>query len=558
MTTPPASDDGAHQEPTGTEPKAPTQRNSPADEPRETSHAPAEPQQPDAEMSTEEPQPEPAVTRSPKAHTGWEATSVAMARCDFCQLAGRGVVQKCSTCKLSICKECFDNGRLDNDPIHNIGKDELNWEPTLKPRVSRKGAAKAGKGRVMGGRIPKKRAAGATTTSVQKLERALVDDKPEGTTEGMKHQHSRPPLQSIERSRANEQGLSIGALPLEDDLREPNCMGYAQIAKSATSRLDQLPLSHPGEEESRRTLPPILSPNSPSPQQAAMRYHRENLQSSDESLDNLRAQHIGGCGRSTTHRLSDTDRFQESVSLPPIRPQPDGFRRSTGYADESWSRDRYRDPMPPREQAEWRRPSNDYRSADQHVLQPEESSRRQTIASYPYELPSRLSPESPRTCYSHERNKSAPIPLTHPRTHGPSGPTTGHHPERSVSHGRTEDTRGDDEWLHRDEVQGLASYLTDNAIQMRRRRPEWPSLDWCLKEEIAAEWATGNLRRVFTDDGEAYRFLLGATYIACVTLQLDDNKNAARDWLSEKERMLCERGRPPIRQLPTKGFLSGE
>jgi hypothetical protein len=551
----PTSDHGTHQEPMGTESKAPIQHNSPTDEQPETSHAPAEPQQPDAEMSTEEPQPESAVVHSPKAHTGWEATSVPMARCDFCQLAARGVVQKCSTCTLSICKECFGNGRLDKDPIHNIGEDELNWEPTVKPRVSRKGAAKGGKRRVIGGRIPKKRASGATAASVHKLERALVDDTPEGATEGIRHQPSRPPLQSIEQSRANEQRLSMGALPREDDLREPNSMGYAQREKSATSRLDQLPFSHPDEEESRRTLPPILSPNSPYPQQAAMRYHRESLQPSGESLVNPRAQHTGGYDRSTAHRLPDMDRSQESVSLPPIRPRPDNFQRSTGYADESWSRDRYRDPMPPREQVEWRQPSNDYRSADQHIPQSEDGSRR---ASYPHEQSHCLSPESPRTCYSHERNNSASIPLAHPRTHGSPGPTTGHRPERIVSHERTEDTRGVDEWLHSDELQGLASYLTDNAIRMRRRRPEWPSLDWCLREEIAAEWATGNLRKVFPADGEAYRFLLGATYIACVTLQLDDKNNAARDWLSEMERTLCERGRPPIRQLPTKGFLSGE
>lgn len=559
MTTPPASDDGAHQELKGTEPNAPLQRNSPADESRETSHAPAEPQQPDAEMSTEEPQPEPAVTSSPNAHTGWEAVSIPMARCDFCQLAGRGALQKCNACKLSICKECFDNGRLDSDPIHNIGKDEPNWEPTVKPRVSRKGAAKRGKGRVAGGRVPKKRATGVTSASVEKLERALVDNRPRSANEGMRHQHSRTPLQSIEQSRANEQGLPARALPLEDDIREPSRMGHAQIAKSATSRFEQLPFSRPGDEESHRTLPPILSPNSRSRQQTAMRYGRENLQSSGGSLGSLRAQHMGGHDRSTTHRLPDTDRSLEFVSLPPIRPQPESFERSTAYyADESWSRDRYRDPVPPREQAEWRRRLYDYRSADQDAVQPEESDRPQTIASYPHEQAHRLGSESPRTVYSHQRNNSAPTTLAHPQAHGSSGWTAGHHPERLVPRERTEDARVDDEWLRRDEIQGLASYLMDNAIRMRRRRPEWPSLDWCLREEIAAEWATGNLRKVFTDDGEAYRFLLGATYVACVTLQLDDKKNAARDWLSEKETMLCERGRPPIRQLPTKGYLSGE
>ncbi|KAL6868963.1 hypothetical protein ACO1O0_000286 [Amphichorda felina] len=43
-----------------------------------------------------------------------------MAKCDMCSRASRGVVHKCSQCKLSICKECCETGKLEGDSRHHL------------------------------------------------------------------------------------------------------------------------------------------------------------------------------------------------------------------------------------------------------------------------------------------------------------------------------------------------------------------------------------------------------------------------------------------------------
>lgn len=80
-----------------------------------------------------------AHTSPPDSHQGWESTSVAMARCDFCNKASRGILQRCVKCKMSICKECFDNGRIDKDEKHNIKPGDVSWEPIPKPKSKKKG-----------------------------------------------------------------------------------------------------------------------------------------------------------------------------------------------------------------------------------------------------------------------------------------------------------------------------------------------------------------------------------------------------------------------------------
>ncbi|KAH7136580.1 hypothetical protein EDB81DRAFT_858617 [Dactylonectria macrodidyma] len=83
-----------------------------------------------------------APTRPP--HTGWEGSSVNMAKCDFCDLRNRNNLQKCVECQLSICKGCFDSGILDDDSRHFLDGDSVDWDGPNKPkRGGKTGRARA-------------------------------------------------------------------------------------------------------------------------------------------------------------------------------------------------------------------------------------------------------------------------------------------------------------------------------------------------------------------------------------------------------------------------------
>ncbi|KAF4122570.1 hypothetical protein GMORB2_6876 [Geosmithia morbida] len=69
-------------------------------------------------------------------HHGWEPTCVAMAKCDMCSRAGRGVIYKCAQCKLSTCRECCETGQLDGDSRHVLDADSVSWDPP--PRTSKR------------------------------------------------------------------------------------------------------------------------------------------------------------------------------------------------------------------------------------------------------------------------------------------------------------------------------------------------------------------------------------------------------------------------------------
>ncbi|RDA90912.1 hypothetical protein CP533_4440 [Ophiocordyceps camponoti-saundersi (nom. inval.)] len=78
-------------------------------------------------------------------HTGWEATNVPTAKCDLCQKQSRGIIQKCSQCKLSVCKTCARDDRLRDDARHSLDPDAVDWKPHptsstgRKPRPSKRG-----------------------------------------------------------------------------------------------------------------------------------------------------------------------------------------------------------------------------------------------------------------------------------------------------------------------------------------------------------------------------------------------------------------------------------
>ncbi|KAG6003571.1 hypothetical protein E4U21_001898 [Claviceps maximensis] len=74
-----------------------------------------------------------------RLHEGWEAIYVGTALCDFCSKQGRGVVQKCIKCGLSICYQCSLCGALQANKNHILDHDAVSWDRTaVEPRRNRK------------------------------------------------------------------------------------------------------------------------------------------------------------------------------------------------------------------------------------------------------------------------------------------------------------------------------------------------------------------------------------------------------------------------------------
>ncbi|OAQ91533.1 hypothetical protein VFPFJ_03273 [Purpureocillium lilacinum] len=104
-------------------------------------------------------------------HNGWEPSNVATAKCDMCHRQRCGVIQKCSDCKLSVCRECAFADRLSNDVRHALDPTTVEWDSRTVPRGRGTGGSRARRSRGGGaprgsghGRGQGEAAASATTT----------------------------------------------------------------------------------------------------------------------------------------------------------------------------------------------------------------------------------------------------------------------------------------------------------------------------------------------------------------------------------------------------------
>ncbi|UKZ52155.1 hypothetical protein TrVGV298_005930 [Trichoderma virens] len=107
---------------------------SPASSPNKHNTTAPEPQQPDTPVLLQRQQhPPPSFDI---AHHGWDASNVSTAKCDLCHRQRCGTLQKCRVCKLSICRECCVNGRLQNDRRHAIDAAAVDWDvpPNVRKR----------------------------------------------------------------------------------------------------------------------------------------------------------------------------------------------------------------------------------------------------------------------------------------------------------------------------------------------------------------------------------------------------------------------------------------
>ncbi|EFY86835.1 hypothetical protein J3459_017340 [Metarhizium acridum] len=102
-----------------------------------------------------------------KVHNGkWEKICAATAKCDQCQLQGREVLQKCSSCTWSICRECSAAipGSLKNK-THKLDDNVVDWDAP-----------------------PKKNSANSKNTTTRRAKRAKTANKVERTLMPVKEQ----------------------------------------------------------------------------------------------------------------------------------------------------------------------------------------------------------------------------------------------------------------------------------------------------------------------------------------------------------------------------------
>ena len=464
----------------------------------------------DTDVSTTSTDPsEYSVSWSPRVHSGWEASCVAMARCDFCQKSSRGVIQKCSTCKLSICKECFEHGCLDDDKNHQLDTTLVKWAPTIKQKPSKLMPAKRVKPRVTRGRVTKNQ--GTPTMRGRGRGRGALEAALANEMAVADHPTSRSSREALlYRRQHRDQGR--GSL-VQYHSPEPRTAVCSPVESLQWQRKTPGPSRQPrnqelDEEEGQWKVPQAQY-------LPANEHHHTLTDWGDVPAKGYEAQ---------------THRFEKSRSLQPELASL-SYQSKTG------------EPvlLPPA----------------RHLLQIEPPSS-------PLVAPSTLPPREhtfpswTSRCHTEGRDAHQAVhdrrrPSICPGSSTPYPTTPSVDRERPVAFPAASPTQ--DEWPPNHQLHDLAECLTNNAIALRRRHPEGPSLDQCLRDEIRREWSTGILRQVIPDDGRAYRFLLGATYIASVTLELDTVKNAAREWLCEQEKVLCKKGSPPIKQMPTRAFL---
>ncbi|KFA79645.1 hypothetical protein S40288_10872 [Stachybotrys chartarum IBT 40288] len=140
------------------------------------------PSRPTIDSSMPLPRPEVLALPSNRSHLhqGWTATYYPMAKCDFCERQGRPVLQKCDKCKMSICVECYQSGKLAGNSLHEIDPSTVVWYTGPGPdelgadggkTAKRRGARGGSRGRRRGrGKVARVRGGGG----VQKLEPKLA------------------------------------------------------------------------------------------------------------------------------------------------------------------------------------------------------------------------------------------------------------------------------------------------------------------------------------------------------------------------------------------------
>ncbi|KAJ6445580.1 Small ubiquitin-related modifier, SUMO [Purpureocillium lavendulum] len=74
------------------------------------------------------------LPRPQAMHSGWDPSNVSTAKCDMCHRQRCGVIQKCTDCKLSVCRDCAYANRLADDVRHVLDPTTVEWDSRTVPR----------------------------------------------------------------------------------------------------------------------------------------------------------------------------------------------------------------------------------------------------------------------------------------------------------------------------------------------------------------------------------------------------------------------------------------
>ncbi|KAI5463004.1 hypothetical protein BGZ63DRAFT_402348 [Mariannaea sp. PMI_226] len=538
--------------------------------------------QPDS-SSLSEPSPDPDLTASlvRPPHSGWEPTTINMAKCDYCDQRRRGTLYRCCQCQIAICKDCFEKGILDHDTKHSLDVDMAKWD--LHSSTSDKSDKKT-----------KKKAIDSTTKPTTTT-RSRASTRSRAAPRG---RAKKPPIVSQAAALENEQSLEeLRAEPLpmiNDEDQEQHQAGL--VLEALSQRQHALSQGTTGEQAicSPKPIEPAFYYQSelcaPKPQRPverqvsvidAMSGTRKPLPSSALIGEASRNDHF--------HPATNT------MNLHPILPRPihprfnpyeqhhhasnyqqNRYRfqsqnitpgqRSQRERDRNYRTHPYRSPreeydITTRHGAERRRAYQlaygyDPTPTQSGSIQPQRSVTEDRLAAEYYNIDPRLSnqplegiqrsaPTPQHQSYGIANSPLPPIRCLEQPLRGAPTQT----PNSFLS---SQQQQGLPDWnesiIHR-----LGYQLEVDALVTRDENPNW-ALDECLRHETNRVWTRRNaptslLQEAIRQDpsagkddvGIAFRTLLSAHYLAGIRLRLE-LRNAARNWIIETQNQLVADG----------------
>ncbi|PNY24062.1 Uncharacterized protein TCAP_06004 [Tolypocladium capitatum] len=516
-----------------------------------------------------------------RIHNGWDSSNVSTAKCDMCHRQRCGAIQKCSECKLSVCKECAYADRLQDGGRHVLNAEAVDWDTaplskgrkTTAPRGGRgrgsrgaRGAVMArgqGRGRGRGRRGAQSRAASSRATSSTSFSPTVSPrtdtvspniDKWDEDCDwgGEEHIPTAEAANFYNRpmKRARDASSPADSPPMEaQDVAQilaempgglPN--GERDSVKRRKYSHQQSPLSN--------LLPPVRSV--PDPQQSGY-------------LPSLRTLH--------PPLPADIVPLQPPIlnrGLPPPRATPVAYMGHVSARD---------DPV--------------YRNASQAQANASFEAQRQAsrVYRYPQTAPHYYDSDGPAVSYNtpslspaaqHSARESQAFARTqysdtffagnahgqypprgyHERTPGYGSQSTYHSVEsqpavssRGGVYGSPAEPKGERDAVPAGTVKEQGTMLKEAACDIKRsEHRDWP-LEHCLRLAAKRSWSRILAKGPGVDRREAFEHFCAATNFAILDIGLKERNNATRSWLCEQDRRLTEDGAAPTSSMSLSSFL---
>lgn len=439
-------------------------------------------------------------------HHGWDASSVAMAKCDMCSRASRGVVHKCSQCKLSICKECCETGKLEGDSRHHLDPESVSWDAPPRPLSSRRPADERKRKRAARMRnnrrltldpvppptlsavrahdpfqLATKPAQGASVPSGYAVNERVASLNYTIAREDQGTGVQFPTATSQSRQQTNTYGgnaaaATLAAMSAQDSHQAAGSHTNPWVRRTASqpypSTSHETDNHHPPSRQERHWSSPERVTNDQQPQR-----YRVQERSASREAPVPNSQHPSRAGNNHVTHGSQTER---QLHLPPI---------STLVAE-------------PRT----------------HMPRPDVSHHNQRP---PQEPPAFEPPSPPHWALNVHNNSPSPSPP--PADHVQQPPSPDHEALALPLY-----------------VETLSRNLVQETYQTYHRNNPAPSLDLSLRYELCYLWRQRLIPQHGIDQG--FRIALEIGYRAATQLGLDPLRNAAREWLRQTERQLYGAG----------------